>query len=96
MIPDPDLEASMRTLRLEGDLSDRRMDDASSVELANNLLTAMSAMSADAIANIVNANLPGAADVSAVDVSAVRDAQQSDAARDGAPRDAGDSDATPR
>ncbi|KAJ8723576.1 hypothetical protein PYW08_003488 [Mythimna loreyi] len=74
---DPELEASMRTLRLEGELSDRRMDEASSVELANNLLTAMSAMSADAIANIVNANLAAGADVSGVrdvrDVSDVRD-----------------------
>ncbi|CAH0587203.1 unnamed protein product [Chrysodeixis includens] len=49
-----ELEAGMRSLRLE----DKSMDEASSVELANNLLTAMSAMSADAIANIVNANLP--------------------------------------
>lgn len=48
----------MRSLRLE----DKSMDEASSVELANNLLTAMSAMSADAIANIVNANLPTSAD----------------------------------
>ncbi|XP_047025168.1 serine/threonine-protein phosphatase 6 regulatory subunit 3 isoform X1 [Helicoverpa zea] len=48
---DPELEAGMRSLRLEA-------AEASSVELANNLLTAMSAMSPDAIANIVNANLP--------------------------------------
>ncbi|XP_047025169.1 serine/threonine-protein phosphatase 6 regulatory subunit 3 isoform X2 [Helicoverpa zea] len=47
----PELEAGMRSLRLEA-------AEASSVELANNLLTAMSAMSPDAIANIVNANLP--------------------------------------
>nr|XP_049703490.1 serine/threonine-protein phosphatase 6 regulatory subunit 3 isoform X2 [Helicoverpa armigera] len=54
---DPELEAGMRSLRLEA-AEARRLDDASSVELANNLLTAMSAMSPDAIANIVNANLP--------------------------------------
>lgn len=44
----------MRSMRLEDDKS---LDDASTVELANNLLTAMSAMTPDAIANIVNANL---------------------------------------
>ncbi|XP_075975725.1 uncharacterized protein LOC142976324 [Anticarsia gemmatalis] len=56
-----ELESNLRTMRLEGGMSDKSMDEASSVELANNLLTAMSAMSADAIANIVNANLPAAA-----------------------------------
>ncbi|PZC86911.1 hypothetical protein B5X24_HaOG201770 [Helicoverpa armigera] len=50
---DPELEAGMRSLRLEA-AEARRLDDASSVELANNLLTAMSAMSPDAIANIVS------------------------------------------
>ncbi|KAJ8716400.1 hypothetical protein PYW07_003027 [Mythimna separata] len=87
---DPELEASMRTLRLEGELTDRGMDEASSVELANNLLTAMSAMSADAIANIVNANLP-AADVRDVrdvhdvrDVRDVRDARDAEAGGEGA------------
>lgn len=52
------MESNLRSMRLNDELTDERMDEASSVELANNLLTAMSAMSADAIANIVNANLP--------------------------------------
>ncbi|CAH0683397.1 unnamed protein product [Spodoptera exigua] len=57
------LEAGMRGLELGEAAAGPgapRMDDACSVELANNLLTAMSAMSADAIANIVNANLTDA------------------------------------
>ncbi|CAB3254220.1 unnamed protein product [Arctia plantaginis] len=53
-----ELESNLRGVRLDDEPTDERMDEASSVELANNLLTAMSAMSADAIANIVNANLP--------------------------------------
>ncbi|XP_037296431.1 LOW QUALITY PROTEIN: serine/threonine-protein phosphatase 6 regulatory subunit 3-B-like [Manduca sexta] len=50
-----ELECGVRSLRLER--SSPPADDPSSVELTNNLLTAMSAMSPDAIANIVNANM---------------------------------------
>ncbi|KAF9824371.1 hypothetical protein SFRURICE_002033 [Spodoptera frugiperda] len=57
-VADAGLEAGLRALELgAGAAGGARMDEACSVELANNLLTAMSAMSADAIANIVNANL---------------------------------------
>lgn len=47
----------MRNLSVDRNLTDKSIDEASSVELANNLLSAMSGMTADAIANIVNANL---------------------------------------
>lgn len=52
--PATKLETGIRDLKLEADKS---LDEASTAELANNLLTAMSGMTPDAIANIVNANL---------------------------------------
>ncbi|KAM3960068.1 phosphatase 6 regulatory subunit 1-like protein fmt [Aphomia sociella] len=56
------LEKSMQGLQLDGELQ-KPLDEASTVELANNLLTAMSGMAPDVVANIVNANIPTAADV---------------------------------
>ncbi|XP_013139393.1 PREDICTED: serine/threonine-protein phosphatase 6 regulatory subunit 3 [Papilio polytes] len=49
------LDQSLQALSLGGDFKVKPMDDASTAELTNNLLTAMSSMTPDVIADIVSA-----------------------------------------
>ncbi|KPJ10097.1 Erythroid differentiation-related factor 1 [Papilio machaon] len=49
------LDQSLQALSLGGDFNVKPMDDASTAELTNNLLTAMSSMTPDVIADIVSA-----------------------------------------